>query len=62
MHMHNVRCKWVRLTAPGLEVPAQLNRTRCTPQHARATRREGLPLVWIAKAQSKCYSATPSFI
>src|SRR5882757_5095942 len=35
-HMHNVRCKWVRLTAPHLKVPAQLNRTHCTPQQARA--------------------------
>jgi len=35
-HMHNVRCKWIRLTAPHLKVPAQLNRTHCTPQQARA--------------------------
>lgn len=35
-HMHNVRCKWVRLTAPHLKVPLQLNRTRCTLQKARA--------------------------
>jgi hypothetical protein len=35
-HMHNVRCKWVRLTAPHLKVPRQLNRTHCTPQQARA--------------------------
>jgi uncharacterized damage-inducible protein DinB len=35
-HMHNVRTKWVRLTAPHLKVPAQLNRTRCTPRQARA--------------------------
>jgi uncharacterized damage-inducible protein DinB len=35
-HMHNVRCKWVRLTAPHLKVPGQLNRTHCTPQQARA--------------------------
>jgi uncharacterized damage-inducible protein DinB len=34
-HMHNVRTKWVRLTAPHLKVPTQLNRTRCTPQQAR---------------------------
>lgn len=34
-HMHNVRTKWVRLTAPHLKVPPQLNRTRCTPQQAR---------------------------
>jgi uncharacterized damage-inducible protein DinB len=35
-HMHNVRCKWVRLTAPHLKVPRQLNRSDCTPQQARA--------------------------
>jgi uncharacterized damage-inducible protein DinB len=35
-HVHNVRTKWVRLTAPHLKVPAQLNRTHCTPQQARA--------------------------
>jgi len=35
-HVHNVRCKWVRLTAPHLEVPALLNRARCTPDEARA--------------------------
>ena len=35
-HVHNVRCKWVRLTAPHLGVPTQLNRARCTPQQARA--------------------------
>jgi uncharacterized damage-inducible protein DinB len=35
-HMHNVRTKWVRLTAPHLKVPLQLNRAHCTPQQARA--------------------------
>jgi uncharacterized damage-inducible protein DinB len=35
-HVHNVRTKWVRLTAPHLKVPSQLNRTNCTPQQARA--------------------------
>ena len=35
-HMHNVRTKWVRLTAPHLKVPRQLNRSRCTPPQARA--------------------------
>ena len=35
-HMHNVRCKWVRLTAPHLEIPLQLHRAHCTPQQARA--------------------------
>ena len=35
-HMHNVRCKWVRLTAPHLKVPRLLNRAHCTPKQARA--------------------------
>jgi uncharacterized damage-inducible protein DinB len=35
-HMHNVRCKWVRLTAPHVKMPAQLNRARCTPKQASA--------------------------
>ena len=35
-HMHNVRCKWVKLTAPHLGVPALLNRARCMPEQARA--------------------------
>jgi uncharacterized damage-inducible protein DinB len=35
-HMHNVRCKWVRLTAPHLGVPRLLNRAHCMPEEARA--------------------------
>jgi uncharacterized damage-inducible protein DinB len=35
-HVHNVRCKWIRLTAPHLKVPRQLNRAHCTPRQARA--------------------------
>ena len=35
-HMHNVRCKWVRLTAPHLKIPAQLNRSSCTLKQACA--------------------------
>jgi hypothetical protein len=35
-HMHNVRSKWIRLSAPHLKIPSQLNRVQCTPQQARA--------------------------
>ena len=35
-HMHNVRSKWIRLTAPHLKVPRQLDRAHCTPRQARA--------------------------
>lgn len=34
-HMHNVRCKWIRLSAPQLKVPVQLHRAQCTQQKAR---------------------------
>jgi uncharacterized damage-inducible protein DinB len=34
-HMHNVRAKWIRLTAPHLKVPVRLNRSDCTPRQAR---------------------------
>jgi uncharacterized damage-inducible protein DinB len=34
-HIHNVRTKWIRLTAPHLKIPAQLNRAHCTPRQAR---------------------------
>ena len=39
-HMHNVRTKWVRLTAPHLKVPSQLNRAYTTPMQARTGLRE----------------------
>jgi uncharacterized damage-inducible protein DinB len=35
-HVHNVRCKWVRLSAPHLNVPRLLNRAHCTAQEASA--------------------------
>src|ERR1700677_3734229 len=35
-HVHNVRTKWIRLTAPHLRVPPQLNRAHCTAQQASA--------------------------
>ncbi|MEA2342607.1 MAG: hypothetical protein QOF63_776 [Thermoanaerobaculia bacterium] len=35
-HVHNVRAKWVRLSAPHLRVPGLLNRARCTPEEASA--------------------------
>jgi uncharacterized damage-inducible protein DinB len=34
-HMNNMRSKWIRLTAPHLKLPSQLNRLHCTPQEAR---------------------------
>lgn len=33
-HVHNVRCKWLRLSAPHLKLTARLDRTRCTQKQA----------------------------
>jgi len=35
-HVHNVRRKWLRLSAPHLKLPAQLGRTRCTQKETRS--------------------------
>jgi len=35
-HVHNVRCKWIRLSAPHLKVPSQLGRSQCTAQQGAA--------------------------
>jgi uncharacterized damage-inducible protein DinB len=35
-HVHNVRLKWVRLSAPHLKLPAKLDRARCTQEEAGA--------------------------
>ena len=43
-HMHNVRSKWVRLTAPHMKIPRQLNRAHCTPGQARAALAESAAL------------------
>ena len=34
-HVHNMRRKWIRLSAPQLELPAALDRTGCTQKQAR---------------------------
>src|SRR5438270_8385290 len=28
-HVHNIRTKWIRLTAPHLKIPSQLKRSQC---------------------------------
>jgi len=33
-HVHNVRCKWLRLSAPHLKRPALVDRSRCTQRQA----------------------------
>ncbi len=35
-HVHNIRRKWLRLSAPHLKLPTPLHRARCTQKQARA--------------------------
>jgi uncharacterized damage-inducible protein DinB len=35
-HVHNVRRKWLRLSAPHLKLPAPLDHVRCTQKQARS--------------------------
>src|SRR5262252_3506743 len=35
-HVHNIRRKWLRLSAPHLKLPAEIDRTRCTQKQARS--------------------------
>src|SRR5262249_6103952 len=35
-HMHNIRRKWLRLSAPHIKLPPQLDRTHCTQKQARS--------------------------
>jgi uncharacterized damage-inducible protein DinB len=34
-HVHNIRRKWIRLSAPHLELPAPLDRARCSQKQAK---------------------------
>jgi len=34
-HVHNIRRKWLRLSAPHLKLPSELDRARCTIEQAR---------------------------
>jgi uncharacterized damage-inducible protein DinB len=44
-HIHNIRCKWLRLSAPHLKLPPRLDRTRCTQKQTRAA---------LAKSAERC--------
>lgn len=43
-HMQNIRRKWIRLSAPHLKLPAELNRMRCTQKQAAKALKESAQL------------------
>jgi len=50
-HMHNVRRKWVRLSAPHLKLPVELDRS-CTQKQARAALAQSARACSLVLAQS----------
>jgi len=44
-HIHNIRCKWLRLSAPHLKLSARLDRSRCTLKQAQKA---------LAKSAQRC--------
>jgi|HubBroStandDraft_1064217.scaffolds.fasta_scaffold98971_2 uncharacterized damage-inducible protein DinB len=44
-HVHNIRCKWLRLSAPHIKLPTRLDRSRCTQKQTR---------VALAKSAARC--------
>ena len=43
-HVHNIRCKWLRLSAPHLKLPPRLDRARCTQKQAKQALAESAAL------------------
>ena len=43
-HVHNIRCKWLRLSAPHLKPPPRLDRARCTQKQAKQALAESAAL------------------
>ena len=63
-HVHNIRCKWLRLSAPQLKLPARLDRSRCTQKQARAALAEsaGRCSQMLAEALSAPPGRVQSFV
>jgi uncharacterized damage-inducible protein DinB len=57
-HVHNIRRKWLRLSAPHIKLPAPLNRATCTPRQARAALADSAELCCEMLAQA--FSEPPS--
>src|SRR5689334_7221005 len=45
-HVHNIRRKWLRLSAAQVKLPTELDRTRCTQKQARKA---------LADSAARCY-------
>jgi uncharacterized damage-inducible protein DinB len=61
-HVHNVRRKWLRLSAPHLKLPAPLKRTTCTQKQAQAALAESGARCTEMLAEALLRSGSPSRI
>jgi uncharacterized damage-inducible protein DinB len=63
-HVHNIRCKWLRLSAPHLKLPARLDHSRCTQKQTRAALAEsaGRCSQMLAEALSAPQGRVQSFV
>jgi uncharacterized damage-inducible protein DinB len=63
-HVHNVRCKWLRLSAPHLKDPAHLDRSRCTQKQAASALAESAARCceMVSEALSVPPGRVPSFV
>lgn len=63
-HVHNVRCKWLRLSAPHLKIPARLDRSGCTQKQAASALAESAARCceMLGDALSGSPGRVPSFV
>jgi uncharacterized damage-inducible protein DinB len=63
-HVHNIRCKWLRLSAPHLKRPARLDHSRCTQKQTRAALAEsaGRCSQMLAEALNSPHGCVQSFV
>lgn len=52
-HVHNVRCKWLRLSAPHIKIPLRMDRRRCTQKQAAAA---------LAESAQRCTEMLEEFL
>ncbi len=63
-HVHNIRRKWLRLSAPHLKLPRALDRARCTPAQAALALTESAARCceMLAEAQASSPGRVPKFL
>lgn len=64
VHVHNIRCKWLRLSAPHLKIPARLDRTGCTQEQAASALAQSAARCceMLTQALSPSHGQIPKFV